>query len=684
MHSAFRLGVLAALPSLLALGLVTAGHATDAGRPGAPTSGIDAPFVDPSVRVQDDFFRHVNGGWLAKTPIPADRPSTGAFLQIHETTQLQLRALIEQAAARADGPRTRQIGDLYASFLDEAAIEKLGAGPIEAEMKRIDAIDDRRALVAHFGRALQVGAGAPMSFEINQDARDSTRYRAYVNQSGLGLPDRDYYLKEDDARFRDVRTQYRGYIAKLLALVGETDTEAKARAILALETELARAQWTRVELRDPVKAYNPMDVKQLMALAPQIDWPGFVGAAGAAGKADVLVVGQPSYLKALSEQLASAPLPVWKAYAKLRYAGAMAPFLGRDFVDARFAFVGTVLSGTPENQPRWKRGVALVEESLGEGLGQLYVAKHFPPEHKARMEKLVGNLMRAYRQSLEQLDWMGPATKKEAQAKLATFVPKIGYPTKWIDYDALAIRRDDLVGNVERARRFEHARQVAKLGKPVDRDEWLMTPQTVNAYYNPSLNEIVFPAAILQPPFFDAAADEAVNYGGIGAVIGHEISHGFDDEGSQYDAQGNLRDWWTKEDRARFVAKTRRLVEQYGAFEPVPGYRLNGEQTLGENIADNSGLEAAWKGWQLSLGGKPAPVIDGLGGAQRFFYGFAQVWRGKAREAAMVQQVKAGVHSLPEYRVNGTVRNHPTFYTTFGVKPGDAMYLPPEQRVSIW
>jgi predicted metalloendopeptidase len=650
----------------------------------APVSGIERQFIDNSVRVQDDFFRHVNGGWLRDTPIPADQSSTGAFLQIHEKTQPQLRELIEQAAASGGGGRARQIGDLYASFMDEATAEKLGAKPIAAELKRIDAIADRRQLVAHFARALQGGTDVPMSFEINQDAKDSTKYGVYVNQSGLGLPDRDYYLKEDDANFKDMRAKYVDFMTTMFKLVGQAEPAASARAVLALETELARAQWTRVELRDPVRNYNPMDLKQLAALAPQIDWPGFVAAAGAKGKAPVLIAGQPSYLTALGSQLQSAPLATWKAYAKLRHVAAMAPFLSREFVDARFAFAGTVLRGTPENQPRWKRGVTLVEESIGEGLGQLYVAKYFPPESKARMEKLVGNLLLAYRQSLDRLDWMGPQTRQQAQAKLATFTPKIGYPTRWIDYDSLQIRRDDLAGNVKRAREFEHARQVAKLGKPVDRDEWLMTPQTVNAYYNPLLNEIVFPAAILQPPFFNAAADEAVNYGGIGAVIGHEISHGFDDQGSQFDAQGNLRDWWTQDDRARFVAKARVLVDQYGAFEPVPGYRLNGQQTLGENIADNSGLEAAWKGWQLSLAGKPAAVIDGLSGEQRFFYGFAQVWRGKSREAALIERLKAGVHSPPEFRANGTVRNHPAFYETFGVKPGDAMYLPPDKRVSIW
>jgi predicted metalloendopeptidase len=432
-----------------------------------------------------------------------------------------------------------------------------------------------------------------------------------------------------------------------------------------------------------VKLYNLMRLPELKAKAPNIDWDGFFKTMGLDGRADFLVFGQPSYLAGLSAQLAATPLPVWKAYAKARLLRAYADFLSRDFVDALFA-VRAAIIGTTENLPRWKRGVELVEASIGEGLGKLYVARHFPPENQRRMEALVGNLLAAFRQSVATLDWMGPATKQQALAKLATFMPKVGYPKRWIDYGRLEIRREDLVGNVRRAREFEMQRQIDKLGKPIDRDEWGMSPQTVNAYYNPSLNEIVFPAAILQPPFFDAAADDAVNYGAIGAVIGHEISHGFDDRGSQYDAKGNLRNWWTKQDRARFDAKAKGLVAQYAAFEAVPGFKVNGELTLGENIADNSGLVIAFKAWKLSLKGKPSPVIGGLTGEQRFFYGFAQVWRGKTRDEAMVALLKSDEHAPNEFRVNGTVRNHPEFYRTFGLTPGDAMYLAPGRRVSIW
>lgn len=653
---------------------------------GAAASGIDTSCFDRAVRAQDDLFRHVNGGWLTHTAIPADRASTGAFMQIHDRIQDQLLALIDEAAAEGRDGEARQIGDLYASFIDEAAIEARGLAPLQDELAAVAAIADRAQFGAWLADAVSAGLGVPLALHIGQDDRDSTRYVPFLSQGGLGLPDRDYYLLKDNARFGEVRAQYRAHMAAMLVLAGESAdaAEAAAQSVLALETELARAQWSRVENRDPVKTYNRCDFAALRALAPAIDWDGFAARTGLAGRAEGLVVGQPSYLAALSARLADAPLDAWKAYATLRVLYAYAPFLGRAIVDTRFAFTGTVLRGTPENLPRWKRGVSLVEGCLGEGLGRLYVARHFPPAHKARMEALVAQLLAAYRRNLDTLDWMGPATRAQAQAKLARLVTKIGYPVRWRDYRALEIRRDDLVGNVRRVRAFEHARQLARLGQPIDRDEWGMTPQTVNAYYNPSMNEIVFPASILQPPFFDADADDAVNYGAIGAVIGHEISHGFDDMGSQYDADGNLRDWWTAEDRARFAAKTGALVAQYGAYEPLPGYPIDGALSLGENIADNAGLAIAFQAYQRSLGGRPAPVIDGLEGAQRFFYGFAQVWRGKQREAALIEQIKSGPHAPGEFRANGTVRNHPGFYATFGVQPGDALYLPESERVSIW
>jgi predicted metalloendopeptidase len=652
---------------------------------GRSQSGIDLAGGDAAVRPQDDLYRRVNGTWLKTVQMPADKSYIGSWEEIAETIQVQLRAIVEGAASRRDDADARRIADLYASFMDEAAVERAGVAPLARELAAIDAIASAADLARAFGRLDRLGVNVPVSLAIDQDARDAQRYVPILNQGGLGLPDRDYYLVADDARFAAARASYATYLATLLRLSATPgDADAAAAAVIALETALARGQWTRVDNRDPVKTYNKTEVGALGALAPAFDWPGWLAATGIAGKSRDVIVAQPSYLGALSAQLSAAPLPAWRAYLRTRLLHSYAPYLGKDFVAARFAFTGTALTGATENQPRWKRGIALVDASVGESLGKLYVEKHFPPESKERMEKLVVNLLAACRESIDAIDWMGPQTKREAQAKLAAFAPKIGYPKRWIDYSTLEIRKDDLVGNVVRAREFAWNRDVTKLGKPVDRDEWFMRPQTVNAYYNANMNEIVFPASVLQPPLFDPRADDAVNYGAIGAIIGHEISHGFDDEGSQYDGTGNLRVWWTDEDRKRFDAKTKVLVAQYSAFSPIPGYTLNGELTLGENIADNSGLEIAYKAYRRSLGGKPAPVIDGMSGDDRFFYGFAQSYRSKVRESLLLTWIKSDPHSPDEFRVTGVVRNHPAFYSTFGVKPGDRMYLPPEQRVSIW
>ena len=647
-----------------------------------PRAGIDAAAVDPTVRPQDDFFRHVNGTWLKTTSIPADESYRGSFNTIHDKVQDELRGLVEQPPGGVDA---RRIADLYTSFMDEAAAEKAGLTPLVAEIAAIDAMTSSSQLAAEMARLTRIGVATPLRFDVDQDSRDASRYVPSFSQSGLGMPDRDYYLVTDDAGFQRARSAYVAYLVRLLELSGRGEgAAAAAERIVAFETALARGQWSRVDNRDPVRTYNRYDLGELAKLAPGFDWTAWLGGLGLTGKAVDVVVGQPSYLAALASEFQQTPLPVWKDYLRVRLLHSYAPYLSKAFVDARFAFVGNALSGTSENQPRWKRGVALVEASEGEALGRLYVDKYFPPQSKARMEKIVANLLAAYRDSIDSLDWMSTATKKQAQAKLATFAPKIGYPQNWRDYGKLVIRNDDLVGNVERARAFEYERDLAKLGGPVDRGEWLMTPQQVNAYYNPSLNEIVFPASVLQPPFFDPAADDAVNYGAIGAIVGHEISHGFDDSGSQFDGAGNLREWWTAADRERFSAKTKALVAQYEAFAPLPGYNVNGELTLGENIADNSGVEIAYKAYHRSLGGKTAPVIDGKTGDERFFFGFAQAFRGKARDAAMLTQIKSDPHSPDEFRVNGVVRNHPAFYDTFKVKPGDAMYLPPDKRVSIW
>ncbi|HZV64140.1 MAG TPA: M13 family metallopeptidase, partial [Telluria sp.] len=528
------------------------------------------------------------------------------------------------------------------------------------------------------------GVDAAFRFGSVPDFKDANSVIAGTDQGGLGLPDRDYYLNKEDAKFADVRAKYEKHIEKTLAMAGEKNAAAAAKAIVAFETELAQAQWTRVENRNPVKRYNKMELAKLEALTPGYDWKGALAAAGIANKADYVIVSQPSYLTGFQQTLEKTDLATLRSYFEWQLLRAYSPYLSKQFVDADFAFYGTVLSGATEMRPRWKIGVAAVESALGEALGKQYVAQYFPAERKARMEELVKNLLAAYKQSIDTLDWMGPETKKEAQAKLAKFTPKIGYPNKWRDYSALNIDRTDLAGNMMRARTFAYNRNINKLGKPIDREEWGMTPQTVNAYYNSTMNEIVFPAMILQPPFFDMRADDAVNYGAIGAVIGHEISHGFDDSGSQSDGDGNLRDWWTKEDRDRFRAKAEMLTKQYDSYSPLPGYHVNGALTLGENIGDNSGIAIAYKAYKLSLGGKPAPVIDGFTGDQRFFMGFAQVWRMKSREAQLLTQIKSDPHSPEQFRANGTLVNQPGFYEAFGVKEGDKMYVAPENRVIIW
>nr|WP_315256619.1 M13-type metalloendopeptidase [uncultured Duganella sp.] len=649
------------------------------------TSGVDLLNIDPSVRPQDDFFLHLNGKWLARTEIPSDKASWGSFEKLDDDTKPQLRAIIEAAVANKSGsPEARRIGDFFASYMDEARLEELRLLPLKQDFDRIAGLNDKKlipGLIAHFNRN---GYSAPYGFVIHQDNKDSTRYVADVYQDGLSLPDRDYYLKKSDKKLADTLVKYEQHVTRMLTLAGNANAAADAKAIVALETQIARLQWTKVQLRDPVKAYNKVPLNRLSKLAPGYDWKTWLNDTGIGGKTDYVIVSQPSYITGVNKLLNKTPLATLKAYFQWQVLHANAPYLSKDFVQENFAFYGKVLSGTDEQQPRWKRGVNATDNALGEALGKLYVEQHFPPERKARMEALVKNLLEAYRESINTLDWMGAETKKQAQDKLAKFTTKIGYPNKWRDYSALVVDKDDLVGNVRRAQVFAYEKEVNKLGKPIDRDEWGMTPQTVNAYYNPELNEIVFPAAILQPPFFDAEADDAVNYGAIGAVIGHEISHGFDDQGAQYDGDGNLRDWWTKADHKNFAAKTKQLVRQYNAYSPVKGYFVNGELTLGENIADNSGAAIAYKAYLISLKGKPAPVIDGLSGQQRFYMGFGQVWRAKIREAQQIVYLKTDPHSPDQFRANGTVRNQPGFYEAFGIKPGDKLYLAPKDRVIMW
>ena len=651
------------------------------------TSGIDMQNADTAVRPQDDFYNYVNGTWLKKTEIPADKSSWGSFYELRENSLNELRTIVDSVSknkAVTPGSNEQKIADVYASYMDEPTLDTLGITPLNSQVALIDALQDKKQIAGMIAHLSRIGVKVPYDIGIHQDAKDSTKVIVDLGQSGLGLPDRDYYLKDDDLKLKEARTKYLAHIEKMLTLAGDKAAAQNASSILALETALAKIQWTKVQNRDPVKTYNKVELNQLATLAQHNNWNSYLTEAGLKDKISYVVVSQPSYIEGFDKVLEATSLDAWKAYFKWHVLSRFSSALSKPYVDENFAFYGSVLRGVPQNEPRWKRGVKMVEDTVGEGLGELYVAQYFPPENKARMEKLVSNLIAAYRESIHTLDWMGPATKQQAEKKLNTLMTKIGYPNKWRDYSTLTIKKNDLIGNIIRANEFEYQRNINKLGKPVDRDEWGMTPQTVNAYYNPELNEVVFPAAILQPPFFNARADDAVNYGGIGAVIGHEISHGFDDQGSQYDEVGNLRDWWTKDDHEKFAVKTKALVAQYGAYSPVPGYKLNGELTLGENIADNSGLTIAYKAYQLSLAGKTAPVIGDMTGNQRFYLGWAQVWRGKVRDAQAIVYVKTDPHSPPQFRGNGTLENQPGFYSAFDVKPGDKMYLPPGQRVIMW
>jgi predicted metalloendopeptidase len=651
----------------------------------APVSGIAVEYIDPAVRAQDDFFTHLNGKWLATAEIPADKSSWGAFAKLRDDLTPQLRGIVEvqQQAHAKRGTEAQKIADFYTSYLDEKRLDTLGARPLAGELARIRAVRTKQAIPTLIAHLAQIGVATPYGLSVGPDARASTIYAANLSQGGLGMPDRDYYL---EAKLAPVKAQYLAHVEKMLAMAGSNaaDAASGAAAVVALETALAQIQMSKVDSRDPVKRYNKVSIAKLAEQTPGYDWKGGLAAAGIANRVDYVIVNQPAYLDGFAKLVDQTDLATWKAYFEWQLIRAYANYLSADFVDAHFAFYGTVITGVPQNLPRWKRGLAALEGVLGEALGKLYVAQYFPPERKTHMEGLVKNLLVAYRDSIATLDWMSPETKREAQAKLAKFTPKIGYPERWRDYSTLAIVPGDLVGNMMRSAEFSHKRQINKLGRPIDRTEWGMTPQTVNAYYNATMNEIVFPAAILQPPFFDAAADDAVNYGAIGAVIGHEISHGFDDKGSQSDGDGNLRDWWTAADRARFAAKAAMLVQQYDSYSPLPGYHVNGALTLGENIADNSGVAIAYKAYHLALDGKTAPVLDGLSGDQRFFMGFGQVWRSKMRPAQQILQLKSDSHAPGQFRANGTMKNQPAFYDAFDIKPGDPMYLAPAQRVLMW
>ena len=647
----------------------------------ALVAGIDMANADASIRAQDDFYRHVNGQWLANTAIPADKSNYGSFTKLADDAEVQLRAIIEQAAATSakEGTEQQKVGDFFKSYMNTEKLEALGVSPIAASLAEIDALDSKDALVTWFGNAGRVGVKTPVAAFINQDKRDATKYAVYTYQSGIGLPDRDYYFKDDEKSVA-IRAAYKSHIAASFALA---KVDASADAVYAIEEALAQGHWQRVENRDPVKTYNKMPMAELNTLSAAVNWANWTQALGIDAQADIIVY-QPSYLTAYGETLASKSLDDWKAYAKWQVISGASTLLNKAFDDQHFSFYSKTLRGVEEQQERWKRAVQFTDDVIGEAVGKIYVEKHFPPEAKARMDKLVNNLLIAFGAGIDDLEWMTEETKVAAREKLSKFTYKIGYPDKWRDYSSLLIKPDDLFGNSVRAAEFEYARNLSKLGKPIDKTEWFMTPQTVNAYYNPVANEIVFPAAILQPPFFNLAADDAVNYGGIGAVIGHEIGHGFDDSGSQYDGDGNLRNWWTDSDRSEFEKRTTALVEQYNAFEPLPNEFVNGKFTLGENIGDLGGLTIAHKAYLLTLKGQKAPVIDNLTGEQRFFMGWAQVWARKYRDEELSQRLVTDPHSPSEYRTNGIVRNMPAFYDAFGVKEGDAMFLSPDSRVKIW
>ncbi|KXT57300.1 M13 family metallopeptidase [Gordonia sp. PS3] len=652
------------------------------------TSGLDLEWVEPSVRAADDLFTHVNGKWLASHRIPDDRSIDGAFHVLRDNAEEDVRAIVEECAEGSpeSGTPAARIGDLYASFMDVDRVEELGVAPIADQLQEIAGVSDTSELAALMGRLQREGVGGLFGFYVDTDARRSDRYLVHITQSGLGLPDESYYREDNHAA---VREAYRAHIAAMLGLAGVADAQRQATAIFDLETAIASHHWDVVRRRDAEAAYNLRTLAEFGDLAAGFDLAGWLTGLDAGETFAEVVIGQPSFIESSAGLLTSQPLDSWKSWLAWRLLRTVAPYLSSDFVDENFAFYGKTLTGAEVIRDRWKRGVGFVEQAAGFAVGELYVERHFPPEAKARMDELIANLVEAYRRNIGDLPWMTEATRARALAKLDKFTPKIGYPAKWIDYSTLEVDRTDLVGNSRRAAAFETARELRKIGRPVDRDEWFMTPQTVNAYYNPGMNEIVFPAAILQPPFFDPNADDAANYGGIGAVIGHEIGHGFDDQGAKYDGDGNLVDWWTDDDRAEFGKRTSALAAQYGEFTPHgldEKYKVNGEFTLGENIGDLGGLSIALVAYEIAQekSGATPPVIDGLTGRQRVFYSWAQIWRTKTRDEEAIRRLAIDPHSPPEFRCNGVVRNVDAFYEAFDVVPGDALYLPPADRVRIW
>jgi putative endopeptidase len=648
------------------------------------SAAIDFSTFDLDVRIQDDLFRHVNGTWLNTTEIPADKPLTGAFMELRDQAEAAVRDIITTLEGGEPGSDEGRIADLYASFMDEDAVERAGASPILPLLAAIDSVDTLPELARMVGGFARQSVPGLVALQAEPDPGDPNRYVMFAGQGGLGLPDEEYYRLDEYAA---IRAQYQAHVSASFALAGIEEPEAQAQLVFNLETEIAATHWDKVKCRDIRLMYNLMSLDDFVTSSPGLHWREFLaGGDIAEEKMSELVAMQPSFFTEVSALLTADRLPAWRAWARWKVISSLSPYLPSSFVDENFRFYGTVLMGTPELRERWKRGVALVEVSVGEAVGKIYVDRYFSPVAKQRLDQLVANLIEAYRRSITDLDWMTAETKDSALAKLAKFRPHIGYPTKWRDYSSLVISRDDLIGNVMRVADFEVNRALNKIGQPIDREEWLMTPQTVNAYYHPLKNEIVFPAAILQPPFFNERADDAVNYGGIGAVIGHEIGHGFDDQGSTCDGDGALRNWWTDKDREAFEARAKALIAQYEVLEPAqaPGHRVNGQLTIGENIGDLGGLSIAYKAYQIAHESSPEPELDGYTPEQRLFLSWAVVWQAKVRSEMLLQRLATDPHSPAEFRCNQIVRNLPEFYAAFDVGETDALWLDEEQRVKIW
>ena len=647
-------------------------------------SGIDTTELDPATRPQDDLFRHVNGRWIERTEIPADKARYGSFYELAEEAEKAVQQIIVEAQDAAGGTEERKFGDLYTSFMNEERIEERGTTPIAGQLAVVDAVASVEDLVRTAGRLERQGVGGFFHLFVDNDPGNPERYLVFIEQGGISLPDESYFR---DEKFADIRSAYLGHIERMLALAGLSDAAARAQRVFDLETAIAATHWDNVQTRDAQATYNLLSWSDFTASAPTVDLDVWRDALGAPESVfDELVVREPSFVSGIAELITEDRLDAWRDWLSWQVVHGAAAYLPAVFVNENFDFYGRTLTGTPSMRARWKRGVSLVEGAMGEAVGRIYVDRHFPPTAKAAMDVLVANLIEAYRASITDLEWMTPETRERALDKLDKFTPKIGFPVKWRDYSTLVIDAGDLTGNIRATSEFEFQRELGKIGKPLDRDEWFMTPQTINAYYNPGFNEIVFPAAILQYPFFDESRDAAANYGAIGAVIGHEIGHGFDDQGSRFDGDGRLTDWWTEADRVAFEKRTSSLIDQYNALAPaqVPDQHVNGALTIGENIGDLGGLSIAWHAYLLSLDGQEPPVIDGLTGVQRFFLSWAQAWQQKSRDEEVVRLLSIDPHSPNEFRCNQIVRNIDEYYDAFGVTESDALWLAPEERVTIW